>query len=225
VTNNSIRRFRVGRNCYRTPVPALVTILASLRQTNVDCVSTLCVASKSRKMAKGGMYRISLALVAAGYAARMLQLDLESLIGTSQIPEVVLQADHFKPSEVDAVPTMIQPTQTKSIDLFTWNRTTIPGKCFYVEDVCRTSHRWFYRPSTEKHQPRLTLLKDHIDVRWMATAYRREYRFEHHEDGFNRTLHNRCVDSPVTNHVRPLSLAYVSSPEHLSLCLLLPPCT
>jgi hypothetical protein len=180
-----------------------------MHRKDVDCVSTLCIASKSRKMAKGGIYRISLALVAAGYAARMLQLDLESVLGTSQIPDVVHEVVQIQPSEVDAVPTMIQPAQTKSIDTFTWNRNTIPEKCFYVEDICRTSHRWFYRPSAEKHQPRLTLLKDHIDVRWMATAYGREYRFDQHEDGISRTLHNRCVDSPVTNHVRRLSLAYV----------------
>lgn len=155
-------------------------------------------------MAKGIIFRISLAVVASGYAARMLQSDLQGfLVGTSQIPgpNVVQVPVQLQQSVVDVALTTTQSPKPKPIDPFAWNLTTTPEKCFYVEDICRTSHRWFYRPSTEGHQPRLKLLKDHEDVRWMKSAYRREYIFEHPEDGINATSRNRCVESPVTNHV------------------------
>ena len=162
-------------------------------------------------MGKGGIFRLALAVVASGYAVRMMQSDLPSVIDTSQIPDLKLEPVQIEPFEVDTASTTIQSSQPKSIDPFAWNKTNIPEKCFYVEDICRTSHRWFYRPSEGKHQPRLTLLKNHQDVRWKVSAYRKEYQFEHHNDAINMTVHNRCVDSPVTNHVRRSPLASTST--------------
>jgi hypothetical protein len=76
--------------------------------------------------------------------------------------------------------------------------------CIYVEDICHSSHRWFYKRSSGsggsgKYQPRLSLKMRHPDfASHAATAYRSDYTFEH--DAANIT--DQCVDSPIHNHVR-----------------------
>lgn len=80
---------------------------------------------------------------------------------------------------------------------FHWNQTMNSEKCFYVEDICHSSHRWFYRTNPGKKQPRILLQMHSGEVSDQETAYSKEYRFEHAGEG----AINQCPTSPITNHV------------------------
>jgi hypothetical protein len=105
--------------------------------------------------------------------------------------------------------------------------------CIYVEDICHSSHRWFYKRSNgnssgtnKKYQPRLSLKMRHPDFANHATAYRSDYTFEH--DAAN-TITDQCVDSPIHNHVRVCSCcglllplreqSFVQVQRNLTMCV------
>jgi hypothetical protein len=99
-----------------------------------------------------------------------------------------------------------------------WNSTaasatSFTDRCFYVEDICRSSHRWFYRPAkatqpnpdgTPKRQPDVLLMKEFEDFRaYVANpSYRQSYRFERNASFLTASQWEKCVDSPIENHVR-----------------------
>jgi hypothetical protein len=100
---------------------------------------------------------------------------------------------------------------------FVWQKNEYTEYCYYVEDICRSSHRWFYKPDPHKRQPDVIWDTDHPDV-WPPnpeTVYQRSYRFQRQrqrqhspEDRLDRTngtarfSEDECPTSPVTNHVR-----------------------
>jgi hypothetical protein len=91
-----------------------------------------------------------------------------------------------------------------AVPSFEWNNTRLQKKCFYVEDICHSSHRWFYRDSPGKRQPDVLLHYEYADLRTYAgdvdSAYESTYRFrKHNNDSYLAS--QRCVDSTVTNHV------------------------
>jgi hypothetical protein len=106
-----------------------------------------------------------------------------------------------------------------------WHTT----RCYYVEDVCRTSHRWFYRDDggeygseggpdptatrKRKHQPDLVWATSRPGERPpnYETVYKRYYRIQRLGGGnttdsataaAQRGLLDSCTTSAVTNHVR-----------------------
>jgi hypothetical protein len=92
-----------------------------------------------------------------------------------------------------------------------WNSTAASAanftdRCFYVEDICRSSHRWFYRPAkATKRQPDVLLMKEFEDFRanFVNPSYRQSYRFERNASFLTASQWEECVDSPIENHVRP----------------------
>jgi hypothetical protein len=128
-----------------------------------------------------------------------------------------------------------------------WNYTAASSKsftdrCFYVEDICRSSHRWFYRPpksksttttttttttnpngaATTKRQPDVLLMKEFEAFRVNSAAnnpsYRQSYRFERNASVLTPSQWDECVDSPIENHVRAIRRDVAQCPpSHSSL--------
>ena len=78
-----------------------------------------------------------------------------------------------------------------------WNLTDHTENLFFVEDICHSSQRWFYRTDPSKRQPKVLLTMFEQEVRGYQSPYPTQYRFEHRSD--NLTQH--CVDSPISDHV------------------------
>ena len=78
-----------------------------------------------------------------------------------------------------------------------WNLTDHTENLFFVEDICHSSQRWFYRTDPSKRQPKVLLTMFEQEVRGLESPYPAQYRFEHRSD--NLTQH--CVDSPISDHV------------------------
>jgi hypothetical protein len=83
--------------------------------------------------------------------------------------------------------------------------------CFYVEDICHSSHRWFYRASAStgttsqrKRQPDVLLSSTYTDFQRLDNpSYKKVYHFKKQTTSLvNTTLLDGCKESPIENHVR-----------------------
>jgi hypothetical protein len=154
---------------------------------------------------------------------------INSLLGTSVLLSPGIHTTTLpQPSQYGTDPRDDERRQTESLLLpphahpvvssngEKWNSTaasatSFTDRCFYVEDICRSSHRWFYRPAktnndgTPKRQPDVLLMKEFEDFRaYVANpSYRQSYRFERNASFLSASQWEECVDSPIENHVRP----------------------